>query len=277
MNFFDKDLNKDKIYFYTCNATYVNIHTHNFLELAYVLEGEADHLIDGKKKKIEKGDYFVVDYCSSHSYRALGDTLTIINCLFLPELIDASLIHCTSLNEVISNYRIHLKADFFTANPGASVFHDDDGRIRELLGNMNDEYNKKQPGYLQLISSKLIEIIVLTMRKIYLDPRTEVGGMENAILYINENYMKEISLADISRVTGYSVPYLSTKLKACLGMTYGEYLKKIRAEQSMRLLRETDMPIDIVSQSVGYRDLKSFYAAFRKYSGTTPLRFRRLK
>lgn len=277
MRHYEEDLQKRKIYLFTCPDLKTEPHSHPYLELVYVLEGEATHYWDNEEKIIRPGDYFFIDYHSEHSYYALHDHFNIINCLFLPELIDTSLLHCSSFQAVISNYQIQFKNQFFTANPSASVFRDENGKIRSLLLDMLSEFRTEDPGFLQIIRSKLIEILVLTMRKIYLAPQAETNSevFNRALHYINHNYMNDIKLGDICRELGYSLPYLSMKFKTVFGIGYVQYVQKLRVEHAMRLLVHTDKSVAEVAQSVGYHDLKAFYAVFHKFADVSPAQFRR--
>lgn len=195
----------------------------------------------------------------------------------MPEFIDPALKSCRSLQTVISSYQIHFKNAFFTANPSANTFRDDEGKIRALLLAMLDEFHDQAPGYLQLIHSRIIEVLVMTMRKIYLDHQFELhdGNMDPIIEYISTEYMTDITLKDICRRFNYSLSYMSMKFKKTLGMTYIQYLQKTRVEQSMRLLVSTDMPVDEIARLVGYRDLKAFYTVFKRFANTTPAKFRK--
>jgi len=274
---FKSSLKEKKFSIFICPSRARDAHSHNFLELAYVLQGEAVHNWDDRSMHIREGDYFVIDYQSRHSYAAKTEEFRLINCLFVPELIDPSLTNCRSLQTLICNYQIHFRHGFFTANPAGNIYQDSDGKIRALLLSVLEEFNGEMPGYLQMIRSRIIEILILTMRKIYLAPALEPNdsSMEQILRYIGAEYMNDITLKDICRRFNYSFSYMSQKFKKVFGMTYVAYLQKTRIEQSMRLLAHTDEPVGDIAQAVGYRDIKSFYTAFRNVSNTTPVRFRK--
>lgn len=276
MNYADY-LNENKFYIFICPGTERHSHTHNYLELAYVLKGSAIHSRNQTDMLICEGDYFIVDYDSHHSYKATTDSFELINCLFMPEFIDPALKNCRSLQTVVSSYQIHFKDTFFTANPSANTFRDDDGRIKALLLAMLEEFHGQAPGYQQIIHSRIIEILVMTMRKIYLDHQSDQrrSDMDLIIKYISTNYMNDITLKSICRMFNYSFSYMSMKFKKTLGMTYIEYLQKTRVEQSMRLLASTDLPVDEIARAVGYRDIKAFYTVFKRFANTTPAKFRK--
>ncbi len=276
MNYTD-NLKDKKFSIFVCPSKSSHTHSHNFMELVYVLKGEADHCLDKASVHIKEGDYFVIDYQSRHSYRCTTDEFEVINCLFVPELIDPSLINCRSLQTLISSYQIHFKNEFFVVSPAVNVYRDDDGKIKALLFSVLEEFEQEKAGYLQIIRSKIIEILIITMRKIYYAPKhhTQNDDMDQILAVINSEYMNDITLGAICNRFNYSFSYLSMKFKKSFGLSYIEYLQKIRVEQSMRLLVHTNSPVNEIAHEVGYKDIKSFYAVFKRFAGTTPARFRK--
>lgn len=279
MPFYDLHLNERRIYLFLCPSTATAMHTHSFLELAYVVNGTARHTRDGHTTTLKKGDYFFIDFHSSHEYHsAPGESFTLINCLFYPEFLDSTLKNCPSFNAMINNYRLQIDEKFLSVNPSAQIFHDSDAEIYKILSNMLDEYNKEQPGFLEVIRSELIRLIILTMRKIYIDntKKSENESICRFITgYVGKNYMNSITLSEICQKMNYSLPYISSKFKKDFNMTFTQYLQTVRIEHSRRLLANTSMSISDIAQSVGYSDTKTFYSLFKRYTGYSPLRFRK--
>jgi len=69
---------------------------------------------------------------------------------------------------------------------------------------------------------------------------------------------------------GWSRAYFSARFKASSGEGPGAYLRSLRLEHAGRLLRETRLPIKIISQRLGYADSVAFHRAFRQVKGVTP-------
>ena len=271
------NLKEKKFSIFMCRPTSTEEHSHNFLELAYVVKGKATHIWDKNRTQIYEGCYFVIDYPSKHSYVSKSPDFELINCLFLPELIDPALANCHSFTSLIGSYQIHFNNEFFAANPSANIYRDDDKKVQSILLAMLQEFTDENSGYLQIIRSKIIELLVITMRKIYLEPvPLNNDKLINEILrYINSEYMSDITLSDICIKFGYSFTYLSAKFKKETGINFTQYLQKTRIEQSMRLLVHTNKSIIEITNDVGYRDIKSYYAAFKRIANTTPAKFRK--
>lgn len=54
-----------------------------------------------------------------------------------------------------------------------------------------------------------------------------------------------------------------------------EYINEYRLKQSFRLLEETDLSITDVCLECGYNNLGNYLRSFKKYAGTTPLKYRK--
>ena len=58
------------------------LHTHEFVELIFILSGRGEHRIDGISYKVEAGDLLFVNYGQSHSFLAEKDGFQYYNLLF---------------------------------------------------------------------------------------------------------------------------------------------------------------------------------------------------
>ena len=66
---------------------------------------------------------------------------------------------------------------------------------------------------------------------------------------------------------------LNRRLKA-QGTTFQAILDDVRREVAMQLLRDTGVALDDVALATGYADPSTFVRAFRRWSGTTPAKWR---
>ena len=254
-----------------------HMHTHNFLEIAYVKSGVAEHILNGRKSKIRVGDFLIMDYNAVHSYKSIGEEpLEILNCLFSPEFIDKTLKNCKNFSEVVNNYMI--KYNYLAANksPANYIFSDKDGEILALLLKMKDEYENKAPGYHGIIRCALVEIIIRTVRMSALSLDASADGICDYIIrYTADNLSEKSILGSISAEVNFSVSYLSQKFKEKMGITFSEYLKRMRINEACRLLANTNKKIIDIASLLGYADIKFFNKIFKSHLGVTPRDFRR--
>lgn len=257
----------------------VHCHTHDFLEVSYVLDGHANHTVEGVSTVLSKGDYFIIDYNKSHKYSQIGETpFTIINCLFVPQLIDETLKDCHQLEEVVNNYLI--KFDFYHLkdHPTKFIFHDTDGHIGQLFFRLHEEYQCKNRGYLGTMRCYLILILIDIMRQIQrpVSAENENEMVRYIVDYVQENFMEKLSLREITKKYNYSLSYISQIFRRETGMTFQEYIQSVRIRESCRLLINTSKKVADVAALAGYTNIKFFNEIFKRQTGMTPRQFRKM-
>lgn len=256
----------------------VPMHDHSFLELTYIIEGEAEHILDGHMSVVKPGDYFIVDYGSRHSYKSLGsEGFLNLDLLFLPEILDPILKGTKSLRTLLEHYLLHFNINALVQNPARMVFHDDTGQIKKLMDLINDEAESRRPGYTELIRCYLIEILLLTVRHLDDAEAASSGQDISAFItaYVAEHYMEELTLMDIAERMNYSLPYISKRFKDDMGTTFVKYLQNYRVMQGCRLLTSSRKSLGEITELVGYKDVKFFSALVKKMTGLSPADFRR--
>ena len=273
---------RDKIVIMPYRQADMEPHRHQFFELAYVTGGSAEHTLNGEKTILREGDYFIVDYGIEHSYRNSRD-LTLINCLFLPECIDETLSGCKVFDELLQVCFIRYYRRYFSRvrTPVNQIFHDEDRRVLALLLGMQEEYRTKQIGYEEIFKSRLMEILTLTMRKIFyqeagrMDKAAQSGMILTAIEYFDKHYREHGLLEKFCRENHYSTQYISRKFHLETGMTVLEYVQRLRVEKSCELIAGSDYSIREIGLFVGYENMKYFNRVFQKLIHMSPVEYRR--
>ena len=261
----------------TCSHDRVETHTHDFLELVYVLTGCARQTVNGAEAEIRRGDFFFLNYGAFHSYERIGsETFSIVNCLFTPVFIDASLLGCRDFGEILDHYLIKFGSDTIRRRSSNHVFHDEDGEIRSCIMRMVREYDDRERGYAELIRCELIGLIIRAMRMLEDAPY----GVESKICReivgeIQSRYDSRLTLSDYVSEFNYSLPCLSKKFQSEMGMTFSEYLQRTRIRRSCILLANTDRPVSEIAELVGYADVGFFGRIFRRQMHISPTQFRR--
>ena len=94
-----------------------------------------------------------------------------------------------------------------------------------------------------------------------------------AIIYINRNYNRDISLNSIADHVHTSASYLSRVFKEDTGSGVVEYLNKIRVEHAKQLIRGGAKLNELYMRS-GFNSDTYFYMVFKNITGKTPREFR---
>ncbi|MOA08594.1 HTH-type transcriptional regulator YesS [compost metagenome] len=99
--------------------------------------------------------------------------------------------------------------------------------------------------------------------------------IEQAMLYLQDNYMKDISLDNCADHIGTNPFFLSKTFKQVTGKNFIDYLTGLRLDKAKELLRDSSMKINDVAVQVGYQH-SYFNRIFKKLEGMTPSRYREL-
>lgn len=243
-------------------------HPHSFFELVYVLEGSADHLLNDENIPIQRGDYFIIDTGTVHSYRNTKN-FEIVNCLFMPEYIDRALLHCPSLGALLSNQtlRFDVPTDIRTAD---RIFHDSNEVVRSLIYQMEQEYFGERTGYKEQLRCLITQILVLAVREAEASETPLHPATEATIQYLQKHFREPLCLETLSHVSGYAPQYISNLFHRDTGVSIRTYLQKLRIQKAQKLLETGVSNTAELAQAVGYTDVKHFSLLFRKHTGTNP-------
>ena len=98
---------------------------------------------------------------------------------------------------------------------------------------------------------------------------------EKAIQYIQENYQdSNVSVDKVCSYLGVSPTYFSSLFKKETEMSFVAYLTKVRMEEAVRLLEETQEKSYVIAGMVGYEEPNYFSYVFKKYYGVSPSKYR---
>ena len=95
-------------------------------------------------------------------------------------------------------------------------------------------------------------------------------------MYIDKNYMKDITLSMVANEIYITSGYLSTLFKQVTGDSFVNYLNRVRIEQACDLLKDVRLKTYEVAYQVGFQDEKYFTKVFKKLKGTSPSHYRNL-
>jgi len=95
--------------------------------------------------------------------------------------------------------------------------------------------------------------------------------VNNAILYLRNNYNKDISLYKVAEIVGISPPYLSRLFRDETGECFVSYLNNIRIEMAKKFIYEGEKNIKKLYKKVGFNNYSYFFTVFKEIVGYTPL------
>ena len=93
--------------------------------------------------------------------------------------------------------------------------------------------------------------------------------------HLNTHYHKELKLSVLARQFQLSPGYCCREFKRHFGKPPSQSLRQLRMEEAARLLRDTELPITVIANQVGYEDITYFSRTFHQYTGRSPRQARR--
>lgn len=86
---------------------------------------------------------------------------------------------------------------------------------------------------------------------------------------------RDLKLKDVADKLGTSVHHLSQVLNERIGMSFPDFVNKLRIEEAQRLLAAgDDSKIESIALDTGFNNKVSFNKAFKKFTGLTPSQFK---
>jgi len=92
--------------------------------------------------------------------------------------------------------------------------------------------------------------------------------------FVNAHITKPISLDTAAKVAGLERKYFSTFFHSKVGLTFTEWIRILRVERGMELMRAHDDSISRIAFAAGFRDVRTFQRAFKRYVGVSPTAYR---
>ncbi len=98
--------------------------------------------------------------------------------------------------------------------------------------------------------------------------------MQDAALYIKNNFTRQLTLEELAQKYSFTKEYFSSLFKDVTGFGFNEYLNQMRMAQATHLLISTTMSVTEIASMCGFNDSNYFSKVFRKITGYSPIGFR---
>ena len=142
---------------------------------------------------------------------------------------------------------------------------------------------KRTPGYELMTKAKLLELLCLfwdyslNSKERKYKTLTSETNFKKALLYINENYAKQITLEDLASYANLSKSQIDRVFMNNMGMPPMKYITQLRINKSLRMLLDSDYPISEIALNVGFNDFSYFSKCFKETIHMSPRDYRKHK
>jgi len=127
---------------------------------------------------------------------------------------------------------------------------------------------------LKLLTIFAQHLSTLSTQLIVKEQEAEPPTVSRARLYIDEHQDEEISLNEVAKAVNMSAFYFCKIFKKSTGMTFTDYLSRVRIEKVKNLLLNPHKRISEAAFASGFQSLSQFNRVFRKVTGESPTTYR---
>ena len=167
----------------------------------------------------------------------------------------------------------------------SAMFGDDAsyGVLRRLIARIVKNNADGQPGY----ELRNWSLIFSLMDAMYLNFKVEdsearhrsahryTERMAEISAIIHQDFQSNLTLSELANRVHLSAPYLSKFIEKQFGMTFLNYLQRVRLNYATDALLKTDATIETISADAGFPNSYAFVQAFKKEHGMLPSLYRK--
>ena len=106
------------------------------------------------------------------------------------------------------------------------------------------------------------------------EEKSESPQITRARAFINEHQDEDLSLSEVAKAVNMSAFYFCKMFKQATGLTFTDYLARIRVEKVKNLLLDPHKRVSEVAFAAGFQSLSQFNRVFRKVAGEAPSTYR---
>ncbi len=96
-----------------------------------------------------------------------------------------------------------------------------------------------------------------------------------ALDYIHENLDQVPSIEEMSQLCKLSPSYFSRTFRKTMDESFVGYVNRVKIERAVEMLKSDNKSVNFIAAKLGYTDASYFIKVFKRYTGTTPLAYRR--
>jgi AraC-like DNA-binding protein len=225
-------------------------------ELLYVEQGSLHSVADGRKQFLQQGDFVI--YGPRQWHMQFADTDVTPRCLRIFFEMQGDL-------KALQNRK-------FTAT----------GETDRLIQQLLREQERTEAFADEMILALLNQLIVYLMRqtagKSLPDSRMkgEYRIIHQTQVYVSTHVWEDLSVPFVASRVDMSPSYLTALFQKHLGISPGEYIRRVKLQESKQLIRENKLNFTEIAAELQYSTVHHFSRQFKEKFGMTPSEYAKL-
>ena len=235
-------------------------HTHNHLELFYIVGGKGQFLIQDQLYAVNSNNLVIINPNVTHTEVSLN-----------AQPLEYIVLGIEGIELATSN----------SSNGQFNILdHFESVEISSCLRNILREMEQKNTGYEDVCQAYMEILIIRLMRNTALavatEPQVISGNRQCAAVkrYIDLHFKESLTLDQLAEDAHMNKYYLSHAFKQEYGTSPINYMITKRIEESKYLLAETDLSLSQIAQLLGFSSLSYFSQVFRRTQSVSAMEYR---
>ncbi len=233
------------------NGFIIGAHIHEYSEIIYVTNGDAEVIINGKPLYLKGGDLIFIPPNYIHQYK-----------------MENAKVYCAVFsNDYIPLFFNTLGEKRLICKPiNCSNHHD----FLLNLFKLNNSSKILTSGYLNILCD-----IVLKNSELSTSVISDGVLYQKVISYVLRHYTEDLSLKIVAKKFGYNEKYLSSTLHNLTGINFRKLISLYRVLKAKELLLNNKNDVSTVALSCGFSAINTFNRTFKEFTGLTPSEFKK--
>ena len=254
----EKDYQREDYYFHKATlrkGSESTQHYHENYEIYYMKEGKCRYFIDGSFYDVEAGDTVFIPKGVIHKTNYGPDLHSRLLINFSEEYVDGAF------------------SEFFCDIDFVYRGRELSERVKQIFEKIEAEYECSDKFVTEALKLCTCELLLLLLRNSKGKKVSErkKNAIDRAIEFMNENYMLDIKLSDISDKESVTPEHLSREFKKSTGFGFNEYLTLLRVKKAEYMLKnEPGKNIGTIAYECGFNDSNYFSYRFKQIYGVSP-------
>ena len=259
--YYDKGLDIEIYMFNDYKQAFSN-HFHDYYVIGFIKKGTRWLFCNNNKCLLKQGSLMLLNPLDTHSCAPINDELLKYYCLNIKkEIMQKIYFEITGENTL--PYFIQCSAD-------NSVITGLIEKLYTIIQAQENGYNLEKEEIFYSLMKKAIQKYTLSHTIKNLSQVKK--DLDKMIEYLENNYTKNISLSDLSKISNISKYHLLHIFKKATGISPYRYLKVIRTNKAKDLIKEQKNLKEIALQT-GFSDQSHFSNCFKEFTGLTPKQY----
>ena len=255
-------------------------HSHNYVEMVYMVSGFTRHMINGNEVILRQGELLLMNQHATQEIFPARENDIAVNFMILPQFFDTVLMMLGTENSMLRDFIInclkstsgHVDYLHFQVADILPIQNLIENLIHSILHPIDDRRHINQT-----------TVGLLFMHLLQYTDRLTIGGdrfedeVMMKVLRLIEDHYRDGELSDLCNELDTDLYTISRIIKRRTGRTYTDLLQEKRLNHAAFLLTTTELPVTDISADVGYNNFSYFYKIFKKTYNVTPKEYRKNK